>query len=76
MSAKLSPVIHLKVEVDERTCSFNFKVIPINVSGKNCGMCHYYSKYLTLFNLQNNRWYVGKQSKIYEKQTYINTVMI
>lgn len=32
MSAKLSPVIHLKIEVDERTGSFHFKAITIKVS--------------------------------------------
>lgn len=37
MRAKLSPVIHLKVEVDERTGSFNFKVITIKSLDRTVG---------------------------------------
>lgn len=32
MSAKLSPVIHLKVEVDERTGAFNLKAINVTIN--------------------------------------------
>lgn len=54
MSAKLSPVIHLKVEVDERTGSFHFKAITIKV--------------LEIFNITGGIW-VNKAKLMKNKPT-------
>lgn len=56
MSAKLSPVIHLKVEVDERTSSFNINAITGNVS--------------KIFNITGGMW-VSKATLLKNKPTSI-----